>query len=214
MTLLKALVAARPRRQPGQSLVEFSMVVIVAMMLLLGMLEFGMLFDHHLSLEYATREGARTGAALSNGGGTMGCSAGQSPNAATVDPQIIAAVQRVLKSPGSPIALSRVTEIRIYETTSTGVQNGGFANVWTYNGPSGGGGPVVDGVALDFSQSGGAGWSACSRDNGSTPDSIGVSITYGYRLATPLAGIVGAFGPPGTAQITITDKTVMALNPS
>lgn len=214
MTPLKSVIAARPRRQRGQSLVEFSMVVIVAMMLLLGMLEFGMLFDHHLSLEYATREGARTGAALSNGGGTLGCGSGQSPNAASVDPQIVAAVQRVLKSPGSPIVVSRVSEIRIYETTSTGVQNGGFANVWTFNSPSGGGGPVVDGVALDFSQSGGAGWNACSRDNGATPDSIGVSITYTYRLATPLAGLVGAFGPPGSAQITITDRTVMALNPS
>lgn len=208
------IVAARPRRQPGQSLVEFAMVLIVAMMLLLGMLEFGLLFDHHLSLEYASREGARVGSAFANGGGTMGCAAGQSPNAATVDPQIIAAVQRVLKSPGSPIVESRISEIRIYEATSTGTQNGTYANVWTFNMPSGGGGPVVDGTALDFSQSGAAGWSACSRDNGSTPDSIGVSITYSYRLSTPLSGIVGAFGPPGSAQITITDRTVMALNPS
>jgi TadE-like protein len=190
------------------------MVIIVAMMLLLGMLEFGMVFDHHLSLEYATREGARIAAALANGGGTMGCGTGQSPNAANVDKQIVAAVQRVLKSPGSPIDASRVSEIRIFETTSSGAQNGSLANVWTYNMPSGGGGPTVDGVALDFSQSGAAGWSACSRDNGATPDSVGVSITYSYRLATPLAGIVGAFGSPGSAQITITDKTVMALNPS
>lgn len=190
------------------------MIIIVALMLLLGMLEFGFVFDHHLSLEYATREGARVASALANGGGTMGCGAGQSPNAANVDKQIIAAVQRVLKSPGSPIVLSRIAEIRIYQATSAGIQNGSYANVWTYNTPSGGGGPTVDGVALDFSQSGASGWTACSRDNGSTPDSIGVSISYSYRLVTPLAGIVGAFGSPGTAQITITDKTVMALNPS
>jgi hypothetical protein len=204
---------ARPR-QRGQSLVEFAMVVIVAMMLLLGMVEFGYVFDHHLSIEYATREGARVGAALANGGGTMGCGTGQSPNAANVDKQIIAAVQRVLKSPGSPVVISRVSEIRIYEATATGAVNGSAFNRWTYNAPSGGGGPVVDGLALDFSLNGSAGWNACSRDNGSTPDSLGVSVTYSYRLQTPLAGIVGAFGSPSTAQITITDKTVMALNPS
>lgn len=189
------------------------MVVVVAMMLLLGMLEFGFIFDHHLSLEYSTREGARLASALANGGGTMGCGSGQSPNAANVDKQIVAAVQRVLTSPGSPIVESRVTEIRIFEATSAGVQNGSNANVWTYNMPSGGGGPTVDGVALDFSQAS-SNWSACSRDNGATPDSIGVSISYQYRLVTPLAGLVGAFGPPSSAQITITDKTVMALNPS
>ena len=34
------------------------------MLLLLGMLEFGFIFDQHLTLEYASREGARVGAAL------------------------------------------------------------------------------------------------------------------------------------------------------
>jgi len=61
-------------REDGQSLVEFSMIITVVMLLLLGMLEFGFLFDHHLTLEYATREGARVGAALANGGGALGCS--------------------------------------------------------------------------------------------------------------------------------------------
>ena len=56
------------------------MVITVLMLLLLGMLEFGFLFDHHLTLEYATREGARVGAALANGGGRR-CTTCQSPNA-------------------------------------------------------------------------------------------------------------------------------------
>ena len=47
--------------ESGQSLVEFAMIVTVVMLLLLGMLEFGFVFDHHLTLEYATREGARVG---------------------------------------------------------------------------------------------------------------------------------------------------------
>jgi TadE-like protein len=201
----------RRRGERGQSLVEFSMIVTVAMLMLLGMLEFGFIFDHHLSLEYATREGARVAAALANGGGTVGCGTGQSPNAATVDQQIIAAVQRVVASPGSPIVESRIGQIRIYLADSTGAPSGSSYNTWIY---SAGGGPVVDGKALDFKQTGSSGYAACSRDNGSTPDSIGVSITYTYQMVTPLAAVMGFFGGSGSSSIPINDQTVMALNPS
>ena len=200
--------------KPGQSLVVFSLIVTIVMMMLLGVLEFGFVFDHHLTLEYATREAARVGSAMSNGGGTLGCGSGQSPNAATVDPQIIAAVQRVVKSPGSLVVESRIAEIRIYKvdlSSTTGDQDGSFVNVWTYNA---GAGPVVDGVALDFTLSGSNGWNACSRDNGSDPDSIGVSLVYNYKLVTPLGSAMALFGGGAAAQITIKDRTVMALNPS
>jgi TadE-like protein len=203
----------RPRTgtQRGQSLVEFSMVVTVMMLLLLGMLEFGFVFDHHLTIEYASREGARTAAALANGGGAVGCGSGQSPNAANVDKQIIAAVQRVLTSPGSPIVESRVNTIKIYKADSSGDISGSSVNTFVY---SLGGGSVVDGKALDFVQSGGTGWAACLRDNGSTPDSVGVSLSYDYYLVTPLSAAMGFFGSgSGPASIPISDKTIMALNP-
>ncbi len=196
--------------QAGQSVVEFSMVVTVAMILLLGMLEFGFVFDHHLTLEYSSREGARVGSALANGGGTMGCGAGQSPNAASVDPQIVAAVQRVLTSPGSQVVESRVSSIKIFKSTATGTQSGTSVNVWNY---SAGAGPLVDGRNLDFVNAS-TGWSACSRNNGASADSIGVGITYNYQLVTPLSAVMGFFGGgPGPSTIPMTDKTVMALNP-
>lgn len=201
-------------RQHGQSLVEFSMIITVVMLLLLGMLEFGFLFDHHLTLEYATREGARVGSALANGGGTLGCGAGQSPNAATVDQQIVAAVQRVITSPGSAVVKSRVTEIVIYKSTTTGAVAGsapGSMNKWVYGL---GGGPSVDGRPLDFVPTTTQGWAACSRNNGSTPDSIGVSLKYNYQLVTPLSAVMGFFGPgSGPSTIPISDRTIMALNP-
>ncbi len=91
-TILRRMRATRAaaitgRGARGQGLVEFAMLVPIFMLLLLGMLEFGFAFDQNLTLEYATREGARVGSALANGGGTLGCGAGQSPNAATVDQQ-------------------------------------------------------------------------------------------------------------------------------
>ena len=53
----------------------------VVLILLLGMLEFGFAFSHHLTLEYATREGARMGAALANGTAEVACG----PTTATSD---------------------------------------------------------------------------------------------------------------------------------
>ncbi len=55
---------APTRAERGQSLVEFALSCRSFCCSCSGMLEFGFVFDHHLTLEYATREGARTGAAL------------------------------------------------------------------------------------------------------------------------------------------------------
>jgi TadE-like protein len=185
------------------------MIITVIMLMLLGMVEFGFIFDHHLTLEYATREGARVGAALANGGGAMGCATGQSPNAGTVDQQVIAAVQRVVTSPGSAVVPSRIAEIRIYKSNASGQEVTGFVNRYTYN-P--GAGPSVDGKNLDFAQSGGTGWSVCSRNNGSGADSLGVSLVYNYQLVTPLSAVMNFFGG-GMSGVTISDRTIMALNP-
>lgn len=184
----------------GQSMVEMAMVLPLLLLLVLGTLEFGMIFDHHLSLEYATREGARTGSALANAGG-------DAADCAEVDPQIVAAVQRVLDSPGSDIDLSQVTQIRIYKSQADGSETAGSVNVWTY---TPGAGPVVSGQALDFSGPGSPSWPACSRINtqvNPSPDKLGVSITYNYGFRTALGGMLG------NATLTMFDRTVMTLNP-
>jgi hypothetical protein len=202
------------RRRPGergQGLVEFALLIPSFMLLLLGMLDFGFLFDHTLTLQYASREGARVGSALVNGGGTLGCSPGQSPNASTVDPLIIAAVMRVLDSPGSRVRIAGIQTIRIYKASSSGTE-AGPVNVWAY---TPGAGPTVDGRRLDYSASSPATWAACSRSNsGSPPDSIGVSLVYTYNLQTALGNVLGFFGGSGLSSITVSDKTVMAMNPT
>lgn len=195
----------------GQGLVEFAMVVPLFMILLLGLLEFGFVFDHTMTLNYATREGARSGAAFAAGNTTtMPCA-----TSTDVDKHVIAAVQRVLEAPGSPIALSTINDIQIYKANSSGGVSSGQTNVWDYNA---GGGPIVDGVALDFSQTS-QGWNACTRDNswsgGVAPDSLGVSISYQYQYVTPLAAAMQFFGPVGgSGTLTISDRSIMALNPT
>jgi Flp pilus assembly protein TadG len=183
------------------------MIVPVFLLLLLGLLEFGLIFDQTMTLNYATREGARSGAAFGRGNGaTMPC--------ADVDKNVIAAVQRILKGPGSRLTLAPSTQIVIYRANASGTSTG-QANTWNY---SAGGGPAVDGQNLDFVLSGAAGWDACSRVTNATtvvsPDSMGISIRYTYQFVTPLAAILGFFGSSGTASLQISDKTVMAMNPA
>jgi hypothetical protein len=200
-------LATARRRSAGQSLVEFAMLIPVFLLLILGLLEFGFLLDQSITLGYASREGARSGAAFGNGNvTTMPCTG----NGENVDKNIIAAVQRVLKGPGSRVAIDASTRIEIYNHAS------GAKNTWIH---APGAGPTVDGRRLDFALSGAVGWNACSRDTdgtgpGDPPQSLGIRVMHTYRFATPLAGIFGFFGPAGPPTLAMTDSTVMALNPS
>jgi Flp pilus assembly protein TadG len=199
--------AADPRRgAQGQALIEFALLVPVFALLLLGMLEFGFAFGNHLTLEYASREGARTGSALANGRFTPSTC----PATDQIDPAIIAAVQRVLASPGAQVTLANVSQIQIWKATTSGSPTAGFINTWTNTGPNSG--PLVDGERLSFSQASQQ-WKPCVRLNGASPDSIGISLTYTYRMITPLTNLMGLVAGPGVTSLQMVDQTVMALNP-
>jgi Flp pilus assembly protein TadG len=209
------LLRRRREGQRGQSMVEMALILPVLLMLVIGTLEFGFAFDHHLTLEYATREGARAGAALANGTGfadgeTTECSQFPTDPVACVDPMIIAAVQRVLTSPGSPVELSDVQSIRIYRAGADG-QTINFgccpgSNTWTY---SSGAGAQVGGVELNFLPPGTNRWPVANRNNTAVnTDSIGIEITYRYSYRTPFRFLFGGLG------IDMVDRTVMQLNPT
>jgi Flp pilus assembly protein TadG len=213
-------IRAQGSRQGGQGLVEFAMLVPAFLLILLGMLEFGFAFNHNITLEYATREGARAGAAAANG--TMKDSSCVNPatgvttafTSADVDPLVIAAVQRVLKSPGSMIDMSQVVNIKIYQVQADGTVTG-LANTWPLAIGAGANVPCsYPAQKMDFSAPATVNWSASTRPNGSTPDSIGVSITYTYQFRSALGSILRFFGGSGVSQLTMTDKTVMALEPT
>jgi hypothetical protein len=199
----------RANGERGQSLVEFSMIVPVFLILLLGILEMGFAFDHLLTIGYATREGARTGAALAAGEKLAVCG--------DVDKYVVSAVERVLTSDGSPVAthLADISSIRVFKANASGGESGPV-NVWTPSTDASGNGtgPTVDGRPLHFALSS-SGWAACSRVNTTAnPDSIGIRIAYTYRAVTPLAGVMGLIGGSGSATLAMTDRSVMALNPT
>jgi Flp pilus assembly protein TadG len=193
------------RNDRGQATIEVALLMTLLIMpLVFGLIEMGFLFSTHLTISASTREGARMGSNLANGGNPLGCGAGQSPNAANVDPQIIASVERSLTGSGSEVTLANVTQIRIFQATASGAETPGKVNVWTYNLNAG---PVIDGNPLDFTLSGSAGWTACSRNNVVPADSVGVTVRYNYQPKTPLRYFL-----PSVATWGLSDATVMVLN--
>jgi len=195
---------------------EFAIIVPVFLLILLGMLEFGFMFVDNLTLEYATREGARAGAAMGNGTlPDQACVSGDGTvGAGNVDQLIIAAVQGVLESPGSQLDPSQIQQIAIYEAGASGDPI--VSNVW---GPySQGHGPLVPCEAsttyLNYVAPTSTPWPASARTNTApNVESIGVSITYQYQFKTPLGGILRFFGGMDWSSLMISDRTVMALEP-
>jgi Flp pilus assembly protein TadG len=192
------------RSEEAQGLIEFALILPPLLLILVfGLVELGTVLSVAMTMSSATREGARVASAMVNGGGALGCSAGQSPNAANVDPNVVASVERVLVGNGSRITLADLSQIRIAKSTATGSETAGLINTWNYQLN---GGPVIDGQQLDFVAAGQP-WQACSRNNGAPADSAVITVTYTYRGRTPLRMLIPMF-----SQFTMTDRTVMAMN--
>jgi hypothetical protein len=193
------------REERGQAMTEMALLLPLLLVLLLGLIEFATAIQQAMTIAAATREGARVAGALVNGGGTLGCGSEQSPNASTVDPLIIAAVERVLTGSGAQISLADVSAIRIYKSMPTGAETPDFVNQWIYAANAG---PLIAGQRLDFVEQSSA-WLACSRNNVSPADSAGITVRYLYRGRTPLRHII-----PGLGSLNMSDSAVMPLNAS
>jgi len=191
------------RDESAQATTELALLVPLLLVLVFGVIELANAINQAMTIAAATREGARVAGALVNGGGALGCAAGNSPNASTVDPLVIAAVERVLTASGAQVSTASVTDIHIYKATTTGGETPGAVNVWIF---SAAGGPVVAGEPLDFAQQS-SGWPACSRNNVTPADSVGITVRYVYRAYTPLRLVAS-----GLATINLSDTAVMPLN--
>ncbi|ERI91501.1 TadE-like protein [Clostridiales bacterium oral taxon 876 str. F0540] len=49
------------RNNKGQALVEFAIILPILLLLIMGIVQFGMMINSYLSIQYASREGARAG---------------------------------------------------------------------------------------------------------------------------------------------------------
>ena len=171
-------------------MVEFTLVLPVFLLILMGTLEYGAAIDHRTAMAYAVREGARVGASLGKGGS----------DPTGVDPAIVAAVQRGLTD---PILIENISSIEIFKADPlTGQPMAGKIDAYDRYGN-------LVGIA---------GWPASTRVQGlgANGDSIGVRVRYDFHPVTPLASLLGLVfgGNPPYTTLPMTDMAVIHLEPA
>lgn len=154
------------RRQRGQALVEFVVLMSILFLLFAGALDLGSLLDNQLAIVYATRQAARTGAEEDTNSGAD-CAVLGSVFAATEN-----------------LNLVTVTQVIIYKADANGNPT---ANEQVYTGNPGCPNPASPPGPSSSS------WDPSTRiDAPPNEDSLGVEIDYTYNWQTAFIA-VGSF---------------------
>jgi TadE-like protein len=180
------------RMQRGQALLEFAMFFLFLTYLLAGTTNIGGLLNDHISVEYATRQGARTGAVLGNQGGASGLAA---------DCAIIGAIDAALVGMPS-VTLNQIT---IYKAGPDGQPDPTKTDIYAGNSTCTVSG-TIDTISPGILNNPPSGdWPPSMRNNQPfQEDSLGVRVDYTYTFNFPLL-------PGGT--FTASDYAVMPIDP-
>jgi Flp pilus assembly protein TadG len=178
--------ALPPRRKTrAQATVEFALIAPVLFALALGIMEFGWLFRSHMTVHFATREGARYGAVLGSQG---------SP-----DPTILnEAVAKTMNT----MSFDDILEVSIYHSDTTGaciidVLSGQCQEDAYYYDAATGWQPIPGRTNN---------WPATNRSDIEPTDILGLRIKYRHRfLINFLPGAVG--------DVIIDDHSIMSIEP-
>jgi hypothetical protein len=176
----------RKRRdsERGATLIEFSLVFMLLMMLSIGAYEFGMGFRDSLAVSSATREAARLGGAVGN--------------RASGDCLILEAAAGALSS----ISGNQVSQLWVFKTDGTGAV-GGQSNRYRPGQPTDNPASLVCGTWFPLSTT----WVETTRDNdGTVRDWLGIRVIYDHAWKT------GFLWWDGTVQWS--EDAVMHLEPS
>jgi hypothetical protein len=151
----------------GQSLVEFALVVPIFILLMMGILEYGFLYNNILTVQYAARQGV---SAAAQAGGVDGA-----------DCSILKAVERALTA---PIDKSRVSSVLVYKSDANGDPIPGVGNQYIRTGSLDCPGSETE----PYSLVGGEGYAQSDRHDSLAEglDVVGVRIGYLYAGITPL----------------------------
>jgi Flp pilus assembly protein TadG len=186
----------------GQSLVEFSLVVPIFLLIVIALIEFAVAFHGLLSINFASRDAALFAAEMSSDSGA--------------DCIVLQSIEEDVDRPASEAGID---EVRVYWATDTGaVMPGNPVNVYQRVGSTTCSLPDGVTVTVPYSLVGAAGYpedqrcdvlGGCGGAHDSV-DTIGVRITYTHRWVTPLANIL-SFGGDGWQ---FTHSTAMRMEPS
>jgi hypothetical protein len=167
------------REENGQSLVEFALVVPVLMLLIVGLVEFALAFNSRDSVFFASRDASMLAA---EGGRIAG-----------TDCVVLDRVERDIVSPARPV---RVQTVKIFWSDKNGNELSGVENLYTRTGSTtcsyGGGTTLTVPYSLTtalYPESLRCDALAGCGGGHTSPDNIGVTVTYQHSWATSVAKI-------------------------
>ena len=194
---LVGTVLRRRNEDQGATLIEAAVVIPVLLLVIVGIMEFGLAFKDFLTVSYLSREGARIGA-LAGDAGEADC-----------------AILTGLGELVTPGDLARIQEIQIYKASpSTGNQGANYNRATFVPGedpavctpPTGG--QSLDGWAISYV---GTGYPPTSRSVAIGSSGGGTLDIIGVRVILQRTWITG-FGP-FNGSMTVNETTITRLEP-
>ena len=193
-TRIRSLVPVR--RDAGQALVEFALLLPVLFLLLIGLIEFAFVWNSRNTVLFASRDGSMLAAEGGNLNGT--------------DCVVLKRIEADIVSPASAIRLQQVT---IYWSDLNGVQIGANSNVYDRTGSKTcdyGDGTTLT-VPYSLTTGGYLEASRCNTLAGcggshTTVDTMGVKVTYQHTWLTSFARITGT-------GVTFTESAIARAEP-
>jgi Flp pilus assembly protein TadG len=200
------LARARRRRERGQALVEFALIMPMMMILLMGVIEFSLAFNAEIGLNRASMDAVLIASATGNAGGS--------------DCVILQAVERDVTAPNDT---AKINEVAIQWVSNTG-NNLKAESLYTRGGSTSCDyGGVTITVPYTASTSGYpvsarcnvvAGCPPTGGLNHSTVDTIAVRVKYTYTYQTPLGELLKMISPTATpSNWTFSKRNVSRLEP-
>jgi Flp pilus assembly protein TadG len=184
----------KSRRQEGQALVEFALIIPIFLLVVVGLFDAGRLVYTNSALSQAAREGARLAATEASWISVPGTSC-------VADPSGITSAR-----PGAHVCPVDVTSFKAHVTSAVNrmaVSLGPLAAVHISCNDGGAGDPAPTGAWTETS-----GGNGC-RDGAGNPisvagDVVSVRIEFGYAPMTPVIGsIIGSVPLSGSATMVI-----------
>jgi Flp pilus assembly protein TadG len=193
----------------GQSLVEFSFILPLFLVMVMSMIEFAFVFNAQLSINFASRDAAAIAA-------TAG-------NLAGADCLVL---QKVEQGVTAPADRSQIKQVVIFWADQNGVIKNGAANTYTRGGTMSCTYTSGHTVTIPYTLSGTAGYPASARcsviagcdANHTGVDTVAVSITYLYTWHTPFPSLLPFLnhgsGGSGGGGYTFVQTNAMRMEPT
>ncbi len=195
----------RRTRRRGQTLVEFALVFPMFFMLLVGLIEFGFVFNALLAVNYGARDGA--------------LAASEAGDASGADCVILDWINKAI---GAPADVSRIQAVEIYQAKPDGtIWPGTTKTVYAPGAPRSCTFPDGTDRSIPYGTASPNGYPASARcnllggcngggvTNHPTVDNVVVRIVYTHSWITPLTNFAGG----GSGGMTFDRSSILRMEP-